>query len=391
MKNIIALTLLIVFAACKQERGGVGDVVRKVRIVPEKSNPVDIAHILEDITLTPLETRDDCLIGNVRRIKADENCFYITNYEDRPVQVFSTSGKFVSEIGRKGNGPGEYIQIDDILISHDMVCIGAWSGNRKWIHYSKDNRFLYETDMVFPVDEICRTENDEYMVYVSNGTVSGECDHYLYRLDKAFDLLSRTDPKRRPSDIALGFEQNNFSQNGEQTLYIREYGDTIYTLTKNLEIHPKYHLDFGKHWYTNSFLEKYHDRNVMLVHNAINDNKYARWVNFWENDRHLLVNYQIDNDGKYDIYLAVYFKGTGHTLNFKGGSKDIFVNLMTHPYCIHGNRFIGLIQANELLELASKITGNDPISEKVKKCAKQLSEMDNPVMVRFSFKSDENG
>ena len=272
-----------------------------------------------------------------------------------------------------------------------MVCVGAWSGNRKWIRYSKDNRFLSQTDMRFPIDEICRTANDGYIAHVSNGTVSDECDHYLYLLDKDFKLLSRAVPKKRPWDITLGMGQNNFSQNGEQILFIREYGDTIYTLSENLEMHPKYHLDFGKHWYTTSFLEKNYDRHFLLFDKAINDGKYARWVNFWENDRHLLVNYYIDNNGKNDAYLAVYFKDTGHTLNFKGGVKDIFVNLMTHPYCMYGNRFVGLIQADELLELASKITGNDPVSEKVKKCAKQLSEMDNPVMVRFSFKSDENG
>jgi hypothetical protein len=209
-------------------------------------------------------------------------------------------------------------------------------------------------------------------------------------LDKDFNLLSRLDPKRHPSDIPLAFEQNNFFQNGKQTLYIREYCDTVYTLSDNLEIHPKYHLDFGTHWFTKSFLEKYHDENFMLIHNAINANKYARWINFWENDRHLLVNYHIDNDGKYDIYLAIYFKDTGQTLNFKGSSGDVHVNLMTHPYCLHGNQFIGLIQADELLELASKIKGDDPVSEKVRKCAAQLSETDNPVMVRFSFKSDEN-
>jgi hypothetical protein len=390
MKNIMVFILLLVFAACKQANRGVENGVTEIRIIPEKSNPTDILHILKDITLTPLETRGNSLIGNVRRIKTDKDCFYITDYSDNPVKVFSTSGKFVSEIGHKGNGPGEYIQMSDILISHDTVCIGAWSGNRKWIRYSKDNRFLYETDMLFPVDDICRTGNDRYMVYVSNGTVSDECDHYLYCLDKDFGLLSRLDPKRYPSDIPLAFEQKHFFQNGKQTLYIREYCDTIYTLSDNLEIHPKYHLNFGKHWYTKSFLEKYHDEHFMRINNAIDDNSYGRWVNFWENDSHLLVNYQIHNNGKYDIYLAVYFRDTGHTLNFKGLSDDIYVNLMIHPYCIHGNQFIGLIQADELLELASKIKKNDSISEKVKKCATQISETDNPVMVRFSFRSDKN-
>jgi hypothetical protein len=46
-----------------------------------------------------------------------------------------------------------------------------------------------------------------------------------------------------------------------------------------------------------------------------------------------------------------------------------------------------LINADELLDLASEITGNDAVSEKIKKCAEQISETDNPVLVRFDFKS----
>jgi hypothetical protein len=165
---------LFVFFACKQERKGATEGITEIKIISDESNRTDLLQFIEDIQLTPLETGDHCLIGNVRRIKADEDCFYITCYDDGPVKMFSGDGKFISEIGRKGGGPGEHIQISDILIHGDTVSIFAWSGNRKWIRYLRDNRFLYETDMPFPFDGICRIGNDKYLVYVGNGTVSEE-------------------------------------------------------------------------------------------------------------------------------------------------------------------------------------------------------------------------
>jgi hypothetical protein len=130
----------------------------------------------------------------------------------------------------------------------------------------------------------------------------------------------------------------------------------------------------------------------MDIHDAINQNKYARFINFYENDRHVLVHYFLHRDQggqhEYDNYLTLYCKDTGKILDFKSASENnIWVDLMAHPCCVHENQFVGTITAEELLNLASKIEGNDTFSEKIKACAEQINEMDNPILVRFTFKS----
>jgi hypothetical protein len=385
----ISLSCILVFSACKQQH--VDENIARIQIDAEKINKVDILQVVENIHLTPLETGDNCLIGNIRRIKTDEANFYMLDYNDNPVKIFSKDGKFISEIGYKGTGPGEYIQLCDILISKDTVSLFAWSGNKKWLRYSNKNRFLYETDMSFPFDNVCQIDDNKYLAYVSNGTVSSESMCYLYCISENFELLSRLDPKISPTDIPLAAVQNHFFQNAKYTFYIKEYCDTVYTISNDLSIHPKYQLDFGKNWYSESFLERYHDQDLITIHNAINQNKYARFVNFYETDKHILVSYNLHRDkGKqheYDAYLAVYSKDTGTTLNFKSSPENsIWVDLMIHPYCVQGDQFVSLINADKLLDLASKIDGDDVFSKKVKVCAKQISETDNPVLVRFDFK-----
>jgi hypothetical protein len=375
---------------CKQKKDIHKDIT-EIQIDFEKSNRVDILQIVEDIHLIPLETKDECLIDNVEMLKTDGNNFYIWNYNN-PVKMFSKEGMFVAEISHKGVGPGEFIQINDILINRDTISIFAWNGNRKWIRYSCNNQFLYETDMTFPFYQICQIDENKYLAYVLNSTVSSESAYNLYCIDENFNVLSRLDPKNPPTDIPFSDTQNHFFQNAEHTFYIKEYCDTIYTISNNLDIRPKYHLNFGKNWCSRNFLEKYHDQNFIVIHDAINQNKYARFVNFYENDRHVLVNYYLHrNKGKqheYDNYLAVYCKYTGNILDFKSSSENnIWVDLVAYPCCVDENQFIGLITADKLLNLASKIDGNDTFSRKIKACAKQINEMDNPILVRFSFKS----
>jgi hypothetical protein len=372
--------------ACNHGNTILSKEIVEIKISPNESNQVNILQLIESIDLIPLETNDNSLIGNIRTVKADENYLYVLDYSNSPVKMFSKDGKFISEIGRKGAGPGEYIQISDFLPGKDTVNIFAWSGNRKWIRYSSANKFLYETNMSFPFDVICPLNSDKYLLYVSNGTVSDECDHYLYCIDRNFKIQSRLDPKISPTDIPLNIAQAHFCQNSEYILYMKNYCDTVYTVSRDLDIQAKYHFDFGKNWFSESFLKEYHDKTPLQIYDAVNQREYVKFIHFCENKENLIVGYCIQHDKTDCYYISIYFKNTGKVFNFKSASTDLLVNLIVHPHCVDGNQFVSLISADELLEIASKNDNNDFVAEKIKKCAKQIDEFSNPVLVRYNFK-----
>jgi hypothetical protein len=359
----------------------------EIKITPNESNQVDILQLIESIDLVPLETNDNSLIGNVRTVKADENYLYVLDYNDSPIKMFSKDGKFISEIGHKGAGPGEYIQISNFFPSNDTINFFAWSGNKKWIRYSNDNKFLYETNMYFPFDEICPLNKDKYLLYVANGIVSDESACYLYCIDKNFKIQSRLDPKIPPTDILFNIAQTHFFQNSEYILYMKDYCDTVYTVSHDLDIQPKYHLDFGKNWYSKSFFKEYYDKNAFQIYAAVNQREYAKFISFCENKEHLIVGYCIQHDKTDCFYITIYFKNTGKSFNFKSASTDLLVNLIVHPHCVGEEQFVSLIPAYELLEIASKIDADESVLEKIKKCVKQIDESSNPVLVRYNFKS----
>jgi hypothetical protein len=372
-------------AACNQGNTISSKEIVEIKISPNKSNKVELLQLIESIELIPLETNDNSLIGNVRSVKADANYLYVSDYNDSPVKMFSKDGKFISATGHKGAGPGEYIQISDFFPSNDTINLFAWSGNRKWIRYSNDNKFLYETNMSFPFDVICPLNNDKYLLYVSNGKVSDECDYYLYCIDKDFKIQSRLDPKIPPTDIPFYIAQTHFFRNSEYVLYMKNYCDTVYTVSHELDIHPKYHLDFGKHWFSESFLKTYYDKTVFQIYDAVNQSEYAKFISFCENKENFIVGYCIQHDKTDCFYITIYFKDTGKVFNFKSASTDLLVNLIVHPHCVDGNQFVSLIPAYELLEIASQIDAGE-VSEKIKECVKKIDESNNPVLVRYNFK-----
>ncbi|GHT78172.1 hypothetical protein FACS189464_1150 [Bacteroidia bacterium] len=140
--------------------------------------------MIKDFKIIPLETNDNCLIKQVKSIKSYNDDWYIQDFADVPVKVFSKDGKSVSEIGHKGGGPGEFLHFADFIVDKGAVHIFGWSGNRKWIRYSNSNQFLFETAMSFPFDHICKIDNNNYLAYVGHGTVFDESSYYLVSVHK---------------------------------------------------------------------------------------------------------------------------------------------------------------------------------------------------------------
>lgn len=73
---------------------------------------------VDTIELIPLETTEKNLIGEVNRIVFDDNKYYVrstNSMQNGKLFVFDKDGKFLQQIGRKGGGPDEYIEMDDSL------------------------------------------------------------------------------------------------------------------------------------------------------------------------------------------------------------------------------------------------------------------------------------
>ena len=98
-----------------------------------KQEIVYIDSLCDSISIIPLETSDEILMAGHGRCYLYNNLLFIHhsgyNMNDR-LSVFDLSGKYLRDIGRRGQGPGEYISI--------MTPIGVFFNNDKV--YLIDNR-----------------------------------------------------------------------------------------------------------------------------------------------------------------------------------------------------------------------------------------------------------
>lgn len=112
---ISALNLLI---GCKSK---VQDYGHTIDISTSLSSGHDWVTVA-DTTIVPLETSEKSLIGQIAEICHEKSEWYILTRENT-ILKFDKSGKFISQIGSNGNGPGEYTRIKTICVYGDKIYV----------------------------------------------------------------------------------------------------------------------------------------------------------------------------------------------------------------------------------------------------------------------------
>ncbi len=392
MKHIL-LTFIycitaIFFSGCETEPSS-GDVI--YIDLQQSLNQHNIEDLAASIHLVPLETNDSCLIKQIGKVRVEDNGYYIYDYNDSPIKRFSKEGCLISEIGKKGQGPGEFIQITDFFVQKDTVNILAWSGNKKWIRMQNNNTFLYETDMSFPLDEFHPMNDSCYFLHVGNGTIgnTGRMNSYLYSIDKDFQIKEKRYPKTYPygSNYYYCAQTHFFRESGDAVLYRRDFNDTIYSITASLEITPKYKLDFGKKWYSQKALKDNSGKGTLEIEREFDKKQYPKFIYFAESNHHLMVTYTRNEQNSDIDYVSVYARTSGLIYNFRVDDKSIlklFANLQSYS----GDSFYSFIKADDFLNMAANLTRDNPFYEKMTQLSQNVNDTDNPLLVFFEFKEN---
>ncbi len=169
---------------------------------------------MDSCTLIQLETRPECLIGEIYKIFFYKNRLYILDRSvSKSVFVFDLNGKWISTIARVGHGPGEYINITDMFIDplRETLNLVAFA-NRKIMSFSLDGKeLLSETKHRYPIlsMEVSKT-----------GTIVGNSKDMPLDKHALSTLITFQDPTlSKPSYMALPILQGwNISIGGESLL-----------------------------------------------------------------------------------------------------------------------------------------------------------------------------
>ncbi|MBQ7823698.1 MAG: 6-bladed beta-propeller [Bacteroidaceae bacterium] len=344
------------------------------RIKASLNESVNISDFAESIRVIRLS--NDSIVRDIEKLLIDDaGNFYIIDSKGTTLQKFDKNGKFISQISRRGKGPGEYLEIYDFDIDNNQIII--YDSNRDdLMYFDMEGNFL----------SMKPTGLDYYLSFVSvNDTVyachGGSYTDVFLNGEKIYET-PRTPPEKRISGYIHSTHQ--LTKNGNEVYWERVYNDTIYRVTAK-GAQPAFIIDFGP-------LKIPAD---IPMNNDILGNpdmyKYSRDPsNFQVSDK--FISFHFVN--ALTIYNCIYNRETGKSYIFKFLNNDMNpIPFDGEVFAIRGNKlymkmgvddlcsyfdFLKSENKKEHKEIIDKITsiiGPEP-----------LTEMDNPLIFEVTCK-----
>ena len=123
MKNkicLLCIAVLLLTACMEKQQYKTNYLVKETEI--QQYNSDKLSGIVEYFDIVPLETSDDCLLGEINVIKKRSGRYYVRTNANR-LDVFNGDGKHLMKVGGVGQGPGEYAAICDFDVDNDHIYI----------------------------------------------------------------------------------------------------------------------------------------------------------------------------------------------------------------------------------------------------------------------------
>ena len=198
-----------------------------------------------NVEYVPLETNDSALIKFVQQILFDRDRFLVV-HGGNTLSVFDRQGHFVRNIGRQGNGPGEYSSVFDVRLKGEEIYVRDYAP-RVFV-YDWKGRFLRSFEQPELAQNLFFAKgNDMALAYVPNLTGESQTRFYLMKDGEVLDSIPNRElfPK---AAFVMTFYPEFFPTQGNQLCGFTElYSDTIYRVTDDLRILPYAALRTGKY------------------------------------------------------------------------------------------------------------------------------------------------
>jgi hypothetical protein len=362
-----------------------------INIESGMNNPGNLvlSDIAYEIKYIPLETDEYNLIGNVNKIKFNDDYIFVQDGNPPSLHVFDHNGKYIRKIGKHGRGPNEFSYLNDFTFSNIKPRVWLLTSiPYKIIEYNLNGSFVKQIEYSMS-DNYNRIEflfNNKYLIMRTNSFGNTPFTFSIFSEDGKH-LKNAILPEQFEYSGSVSSSKNNFWFNVfNNNCYVMDnvLNDTLYRISSSLEFLPKYIFDSGKYRQTLDFRQnftEYYKRKDLnyIIHNT-----------FFETSKVLIYCYLFKMNSRLNYYDKTLKKS--YTFKNKGIPNDLDGGFDFIPEFQINDLIIGYISVLELKDyVASDIFKNStpkyPEKKKeLERLAKSLDENDNPVLMLVKLK-----
>ena len=383
IKHAIILFSLFITYGCNQT-GESAKQKNAIAVDLDDQNKVSIFDLFEKVEIIPLETTDMSLMRYIHKLIYHNNTIFILDKMQSIIFAFDYTGKFKYKIDNKGAGPDQYIHISDFDIDKEKALLSFISPASGELHeYNLEGHFSQKYKLPNTVGAY------NLIKHLSNNTVA----FWTFDYDNRIKFYSKENHKIFSE--CFPEEDNFFNQIHIQTFSYdnflnRPIDNNTYEILPEGNVSIAYTWDFNK-------LNISHNKVDIL---NIEDNK----------DRDIILNYMKKISSSEAInYLFLMSGGNSNFIYSQVLRKDRYKNILHHKAnnktlvfdeTIEGAHFYPIYWTDDFVigtipeklffkdvSLNSVIPDIILDAENIEKKNK-LDEFDNPILVRYYFKTD---
>ena len=131
--------VVVILSGCSQVKNTSDCIELKVDL---NKSPNELQDVFSRMDVIPLETTDNSFVVYPMKVLEYANKFFIYDIHTQRVLTFSDKGKYLRDIGRKGQGPGEYTWLTSISINPKEETIQLLAPFGYYLNYTLDGCFI---------------------------------------------------------------------------------------------------------------------------------------------------------------------------------------------------------------------------------------------------------
>lgn len=368
MKKYIIFFLFFA-SACQtsQKKKFDGSIKWKIPIEEAVSTEVKMFDLLDDAFFIPLETKEDNLLGEIKKVKFTEDKIYL-NSGNSVLACYDMDGNHVFDIDRQGRGPGEYQQIDDFVVD-DSIYLYDRSRKRVLVFDKPTQEYQRAIKVPFLAEEM-----------------SKNADNLVFHTAQGFN-----EPKFNYEIITLSLSDKKFHKHlqypdreyvGDTPHYLTTYGDTVLYSSKIRNTVYRIEAEKVKPYGYANIVDKLEGTiaGEVLPYSSWESQEFRSLSNWYETPNYIFFKYRSD-----EIHEIFYDKSSHQTVDIGQLKIDVPLVQMQAPIGTYKDYFI-VESSNRFFYEPDKEALKNPVVSKLYKATKNVKETDNAGLYFYKFK-----
>lgn len=379
MKRFIYLLLpaLLSHLSCDQKQD---EAYTQIDVEINDAQTIAASEWFSSIEITLLEANSESLLKACDKIVLFDNRYYVLDKGQQTIFVFDRTGKFIcSSRTMIGQGPGEYVYIDDFCIDKDNNTIELLDTPGYTVRvYSLDftpldGSWRLAQDLL-PVWSFQKLSADNYAFY-RNPTERFPHLIQIYSVQEE-KIVEKIDIPYPYWEVPWTLEKNYFYEYRSEYFFSLAFPNPdLYKLnTKDFSVEKVLECNFGKETFGANAIEGISEDFFTRP------GRYVLATNKYQNDKFFFVYLYAKNGSAFLPYMLRYEKETGRQNLISAFFSDK-TNLSV-PYFIDNEYFYSLSESTQ----AHQHVVRELLDEKSKQVLDNLTDDDNPVIIKYKLR-----